>query len=410
MNWLLEAGVALIVAVTYLGVALGKLPGLRMNRASIALTGAAACVLIGALSLEDAWRAVDGTTIVLLLAMMVLNANLALSGFFRLVARFVLANVHTPRALLAGIVVSSGCLSALFLNDTVVLMLTPVVALALKRLGRNPVPYLLALALSANAGSVATLTGNPQNILIGTQSGIGYLEFARHMTPVALFALLVVYVVVLVAYREEFSGGARLTLTAPLPAAHVHRWHLARSVLATLGMLVAFMAGANTAAAALVASAWLLVTRRVKPDRIFAQVNWTLLVLFAGMFIVTHALEVTGLTGALFTVLEPLTRAGALAFSVVSAVLSNLVSNVPAVLLLRALIAQLDNPQTAWLLLAMSSTLAGNLTLLGSVANLIVAEEAARRGVQISFTAYLRVGVPVTVLSILFGAWWLGRP
>jgi Na+/H+ antiporter NhaD/arsenite permease-like protein len=402
----MELAVILIVTLTYVGVGLGGVPIFRMNRASIAFTGAALCVLVGVFDLEQAWRAIDGQTIVLLLAMMLLNANLALSGFFRLVARVVLAQVRTPQMLLAGIVVSSGVLSALFLNDTVVLMLTPLVAVALKRLERNPVPYLLALALSANAGSVATITGNPQNILIGTTSGISFLNFAARLSPVALVSMLIVFVLVRLSYRQEFSSRAVFAFTKPLPVGRVHTPHLLRSLLATLGMLVAFLAGVNVAAAALIAASWLLITRRIKPERIWNEVNWNLLVLFAGMFVVTHALEAAGLSSTLFAAARPLLEAGSLAFSAVSAVLSNLVSNVPAVLLFLPVLK--DSTETTWLLLAMSSTLAGNLTLVGSVANLIVAEESARRGVKIGFLEYLKLGVPVTLLSIGFGVWWLG--
>jgi Na+/H+ antiporter NhaD/arsenite permease-like protein len=403
-----------IVVLTYLGVALGYFPGLRMNRASIALTGAAACVAVGLLSLEDAWKSVDGATIVLLLSMMILNANLALSGFFRLVARAVLARLSSPRALLGGIVVSSGVLSAIFLNDTVVLMLTPLVAIACKRLKKPPVPYLIALACAANAGSVATITGNPQNILIGVASKIPFLEFTARLGPVALVALGLTYVIVVLAYPKEFlSTQARAEdLSAhdrPLPIGRVHGPHLTRSLIAAAGMLVALVLGVNVATAAFVASSWLLITRRLKPERVFTEVNWTLLVLFAGLFVVTHALEVTGYSAQMFSSLEPLTKAGTFALSGVMLVLSNLVSNVPAVLLFKQIVPSLGDPTRVWLTLAMSSTLAGNLTLLGSVANLIVAEEAGRRGVRITFLEYLRVGVPLTVLSLLFGAFYLSR-
>jgi Na+/H+ antiporter NhaD/arsenite permease-like protein len=285
-------------------------------------------------------------------------------------------------------------------------MLTPLVAVALKRLERNPVPYLLALALSANAGSVATITGNPQNILIGTTSGISFLNFAARLSPVALVSMLIVFVLVRLSYRQEFSSRAVFAFTKPLPVGRVHTPHLLRSLLATLGMLVAFLAGVNVAAAALIAASWLLITRRIKPERIWNEVNWNLLVLFAGMFVVTHALEAAGLSSTLFAAARPLLEAGSLAFSAVSAVLSNLVSNVPAVLLFLPVLK--DSTETTWLLLAMSSTLAGNLTLVGSVANLIVAEESARRGVKIGFLEYLKLGVPVTLLSIGFGVWWLG--
>jgi Na+/H+ antiporter NhaD/arsenite permease-like protein len=223
---------------------------------------------------------------------------------------------------------------------------------------------------------------------------------------VALVSLLIVFVVVQLTYRQEFSSKTVFVFQKPLPVGRVHTPHLVRSLIATFGMLIAFLLGVDVASAALVAAAWLLITRRIKPERIWNEVNWNLLVLFAGMFIVTHALEAAGLSQALFAVARPLFESGGLAFSGVSAILSNLVSNVPAVLLFLPVLK--DGSDTAWLLLAMSSTLAGNLTLVGSVANLIVAEEATRRGVKIGFLEYLKLGVPITLLSILFGAWWLG--
>ncbi len=401
-----------IVILTYLGVALGYFPGLRMNRASIALTGAAACVAVGILPLEEAWKSIDGATIVLLLSMMILNANLALSGFFRLVGRVILARLSSPRALLGGIVVSGGVLSAIFLNDTVVLMLTPLVAVACKRLGRPPVPYLIALACASNAGSVATITGNPQNILIGVASKISFLEFTARLGPVAVVALGLTYLIVVLAYPREFLKLRPETSRVhdrPLPIGRVHGPHLTRSLMAAAGMLVALLLGVNVATAAFVASSWLLITRRLKPERVFTEVNWTLLVLFAGLFVVTQALEVTGYSDQIFKWLQPLTTLGAFALSIVTLVLSNLVSNVPAVLLFKPIVPSLGDPTRVWLTLAMSSTLAGNLTLLGSVANLIVAEEAGRRGVRITFLEYLRVGVPLTVFSVLFGAFYLSR-
>ena len=398
-----------IVILTYLGVALGYFPGLRMNRASIALTGAAACVAAGILSLDDAWKGIDGATIVLLLSMMILNANLALSGFFRLVARVVLARVSSPRALLGGIVIAGGVLSAIFLNDTVVLMLTPLVAVACKRLERPPTPYLIALACAANAGSVATITGNPQNILIGVASRIPFVEFTARLGPIAVVALGLTYLIVMLAYPKEFLGRAQAQGFGhrPLPIGRVHGPHLTRSLIAAAAMLVALVLGVNVAAAAFVASSWLLITRRLKPERVFTEVNWTLLVLFAGLFVVTRALEVAGYSAHLFRLLEPLTKAGVFALSGVALVLSNLVSNVPAVLLFKPIVPGLGDPTRVWLTLAMSTTLAGNLTLLGSVANLIVVEEAGRRGVRITFLEYLRVGVPLTILSVLFGAFYL---
>jgi Na+/H+ antiporter NhaD/arsenite permease-like protein len=394
-----------VIPLTLVGVAVGRYPGLRMNRATIALAGGVVLIAAGAISLEKAYAALDLDTLALLFSMMVLNVNLRGSGFFKLVGRWVVRWARSPRQLLALIVVTSGLLSALFLNDTIVLMFTPLVLEIVLALGRNPIPYLVGLVSAANIGSVATITGNPQNMLIGASSHIPYVRFTAALAPVALAGLGVAWGVLVLVYRKEFAHGRleaipeqRMRLVRPL---------MYESLLATAGMLIAFLAGAPIALAALAAAAALLITRRVKPQRIFREVDFSLLVFFAGLFIVTGAIESTGLSDRLFSVARPVAEAGVAPLAGVSVVLSNLVSNVPAVLLFRPLIPHLADPEKAWLTLAMATTFAGNLTLLGSVANLIVAESARERGVQLSFGEYLKAGVPITLVSLALGVLWL---
>lgn len=385
-----------IVLATYAGVAVGRWPIVRMNRATIALVGAAALLATGSLGLEQAFAALDPHTLLLLFSMMVLNANLRLAGFFGWVTAATLRVAHTPRSLLALLLATSGVLSALFLNDTICLMLTPLVLEVARRLRRDPVPYLVALATSANLGSVATITGNPQNMLIGMSGGIGYLAFARALTPVAVLGLAVAWGVLVLVFPTEFAPGA--LPEAPPARRRIYRPLLYKSIGSTILMLAMFLAGVPVAEAAFLAAAALLFTRRLKPDRVFADFDWQLLVFFSALFVVTGALDPSA-----WVVRLPEGLAGLMALT---AVLSNLVSNVPAVLLLRPLIPALEDPQRAWLAVAAASTLAGNLTLLGSVANLIVAESASRQGVHLSFGAYLKAGVPITLLTLLL-AWLL---
>jgi len=394
-----------VIPLTLVGVAVGRYPGLRMNRATIALAGGVALIAAGAISLEEAYAALDLDTLALLFSMMVLNVNLRGSGFFKLVGRWVIRWARSPRQLLALIVITSGLLSALFLNDTIVLMFTPLVLEIVLVLGRNPIPYLVGLVAAANIGSAATITGNPQNMLIGASSRIPYLRFTAALAPAALAGLAVAWGVLVLVYRKEFARGRleaileqRMRLVRPL---------LYKSLLATTGMLIAFLAGAPIALAALAAATALLITRRVKPQRIFREVDFSLLVFFAGLFIVTGAIESTGLSDRLLCVARPVAEAGVAPLAGVSVVLSNLVSNVPAVMLFRPLIPHLSDPEKAWLTLAMATTFAGNLTLLGSVANLIVAESARERGVQLSFGEYLKAGVPITLVSLVLGVLWL---
>jgi Na+/H+ antiporter NhaD/arsenite permease-like protein len=388
----------LVVGATIGGIAVGRWPLLRADRATIGLIGAALLLACGALTLDQALAGIDGGTILLLFSMMVLNGCLFLAGFFRVVTRLVVRVARSPRALLAVLIGVSGVLSALFLNDTVVLMLTPIVLELAGALRRNPVPYLLGLAVAANVGSAATITGNPQNIVIGSRSQIPYADFAGALAPVALAGLAICWLVIVLVYRAEF-GAARLELPAEAPA-RIYRPLLRKTGAVVALLLAAFLAGVPVPLAAFLAAAALLATRRLRPERVFKTIDWNLLVFFAGLFVVTHSLETQGLSAGLAALLAPLARAGLAPFGLATVLLSNLVSNVPAVLLLQGLVPSFADPRRAWLMLAAASTLAGNLTLLGSVANLIMAELAARWGVRITFRAYLQVGLPVTLLTV----------
>lgn len=390
-----------IILITISGIAIGRFPVFRMNRTTIALVGATALLAIQAISLEEAYRIIDMNTLVLLFSMMVINANLRLSGFFRILVNRIILIARTPMQLLVLIVFSSGILSGLFLNDTIVLVFTPLVIEIILILKRNPLPYLIALATSANVGSVATIVGNPQNMIIGVLSGIPFGRFLYYLTPGALIGLLIIVLIIRLADRNEF----RDQKLVPPPAAdmHIYRPLMIKSMIATVLMLIAFLAGVPVTLAALGAAALLLFTRRVKPERVFAEIDWSLLVFFASLFVITDILGRFLISTQVFSLTES-TSPGAIAeFSIISVVLSNLISNVPAVLTLSPLIRLMADPERFWLMLALTSTFAGNLTLLGSVANLIVAELARKRGVVISFGAYLKVGLPVTIITTIIG-------
>lgn len=400
-----QAVTATIVVITLVGVAIGRWPWLKMNRATIALVGATALIALGVIPLEQAFRAIDWNTIVLLFAMMVLNVNLRIAGFFHWVVSRVVRLARTPRRLLALVIGTSGGLSAIFLNDTIALMMTPLVLEMALALRRNPLPYLVALVTAANVGSVAAITGNPQNMLIGMSSGIPFVAFTAALSPIAIAGFAVIWLVMIVVYRTEFGSA---TLAQKLPReGEVHPALLRKAMIATALMLVVLVAGAPIPLAALTAAALLLISRRLEPERVFEDMDWGLLVFFASLFVVTGAIETSGLGHALFAWLRPWADGGPAKLTAVSLVLSNLVSNVPAVMLFRPVVPTLADPQTAWLTLAMATTLAGNLTLLGSVANLIVAEIARRRGVQLSFAEYLKAGAPIAVLTLLIGVGWL---
>jgi Na+/H+ antiporter NhaD/arsenite permease-like protein len=399
--------VSTIFGLTYLALALGKVPGLRVDRAGIAMIGAAAMLAAGVLSMRDAARAVDYETIVLLFGMMVVVSYLRLAGFFALATERIVARFSGPHSLLAVTIILSGVLSAFLVNDVVCVALTPLVLHLCERLRRPPVPYLVGLATASNIGSVATITGNPQNIIIGSLSHISYLRFAARLAPVAAIGLALNFVVVALVYRKALRGAMEaLPNGDERSRPRVHRGLLAKSIAVTLVAVGLFFAGQPIALIAL-AAAGILMLDRVRPEKVYGAVDWPLLIMFAGLFVVVHALEVTVVQTWGLERCHALLESPVVLVSALSVLLSNLVSNVPAVLLFKPLMEVMPEKELAWLALAMSSTLAGNLTVLGSVANLIVVENARRAGTELTFVEYLKVGVPLTVLTTLVGVAWL---
>jgi Na+/H+ antiporter NhaD/arsenite permease-like protein len=399
-----EIAAASIFAGSYLALAIGRVPGLSIDRAGIALVGACLMVAAGILTPEEAYRAVDLDTLTLLLGVMIVVANLRLSGFFMLANTWLLRFARRPITLLAAVVAVSGVFSAFLVNDTICLILSPLVLEMALGLKRRPTPYLLAVAMASNVGSTATITGNPQNILIGAFSNLPYLHFALALAPIAVAGLVLATVMIAAIYHREFVTAERLPLVRP--QLRVHRALVIRALLATAIMILLFFVGQPPAKAAIVVGGLLLLTRRLKSERIYAEIDWSLLLMFAGLFIIVaggqRALVTPGVTAAGRMHLDHVP-----VLSAVTAVLSNLVSNVPAVLVLKPFVEALPDHDTAWLTLAMSSTLAGNFTVLGSIANLIVVHHAAARGVRIGFWEYFAVGAPLTMLTIAIGTFWL---
>ena len=400
----LERTAALVVfALSYLGLGLGRLPGLRVDRTGVAIIGGALMVLSGALPWNEAVLAVDAHTLVLLFGMMIVAAYLRLSGFFSLVTLWAMRRASTPLSLLAAVIAASGVLSALFVNDVVCLVLAPLVLGMTRQLALPPVPYLMALATAANVGSVATLTGNPQNMLVGSVSNLTYRGFLLREGPIALVGLGCVFLVVWLVYRRdlprELAGPEMRTRTS------VHYPIMRKTLAAVAVMLIAFLAGVPIALVAIAGAAASLFTRRVNPQKVYREVNWQLLVLFVGLFVLTGGIEKSGLVEDLMQIANTIGLHRPAVLTVSVALLSNLVSNVPAVLLVKPLIPTFGEPARGWLILAMASNLAGNLTILGSVANLIVVEAAREARVEIRFAEYCRVGVPLTVLTLVLG--WL---
>ena len=392
---------------TYLVIAIGRLPGLQLDRAGAALIGASLMVALGVLPFEEVYKAVDFDTIILLLGMMIVVANLRLSGFFRLVNGWVVTRARRPLVLLAAVVLVSGLFSAFLVNDAICLVMTPLVIELVTKLRRNPAPYLLAIATASNIGSTATITGNPQNMIIGGLSHIPYGTFAAALSPIAGIGLVVTAALIALVYRAEFW--TRETFREEPDRARVHPPIIVKSVAVSLAIVAAFFAGVAPAKAAILGGALLLLTRRIKSEKVYAEIDWTLLLMFAGLFIVIAGLEKSVLTPETVAAVGSLHLERLPVLSTVTAILSNLVSNVPAVLALEPFLASLKDQQHAWLAVAMAATLAGNFTLLGSVANLIVVERARAQGIKLGFWEHFRIGAPLTVLTILIGVLWLGR-
>ena len=395
----------LIFFGSYFVFALGKFPWMKIDRPGAAIIGAVLMVAFRIVGPREALIAIDFATVVLLFSMMLVAANLRVAGFFERIAEWIIERLH-PHHLLPTVIFTSGLLSAFLVNDIVCLVLTPFVLHMARRLGLPPMPYLIAVATASNIGSAATITGNPQNMLIGSLSGISYLDFIAHLGPIAIAGLFLNWALLHRIYMRGISD--RVAVAAVLSAPEFQYERMRRKpVVVLLFVLAGFLAGVPPAMMAAIGAALLLITRTVEPRKVYDEVDWGLLVFFVGLFIIVAGAERAGLTAGL---LQPIARWDLHRipiFVAVTATLSNIVSNVPAVMLLRTLVVSFPDPHTGWLVLSMASTLAGNLTITGSVANIIVVERAAAEGVQIGFGEYFRVGLPVTVATLVFGSVWL---
>ncbi|MDE2039219.1 MAG: anion transporter [Elusimicrobia bacterium] len=386
-----------------------SIPGLYISRSAAALLGAVAMVAFGVLRLDQAYRLVDLNTMVFLLGMMIVVGYLEISGFFVEVELFILSRARTARGLLAMLIFSSGVLSALFMNDAVCLMLAPLLIRLISRARLNLNPYLIALAVSANIGSVMTPMGNPQNMIVTLHSAISFSRFTLVLAPLAVAGLFLSYWTICFLYPRDFAPGRALSTLNAIPPRS--RSRLLYVCLVGVGLMLALLAfNVSPPLAAISIAALLILAGATKPRDAFRYVNWDILLMFAGLFVVMGGLRHSGIVEAISGMFgdvlgAPLpARVGAL--SVVSAILSNIVSNVPCVIFLSNIIPGGGGHQALWLALAMSSTMAGNLTIIGSVANLIVFE-SAKSSTRVDFWEYFRVGAPLTILLIFIGTFYL---
>ncbi|MEO9332841.1 MAG: citrate transporter [Pseudomonas sp.] len=392
---------------TYLGMAAGGVRGLRIDRSWIACFATVLLLVSGALSMDDAAHHLDPGALLLLLALMLISAQFDFSGVYAWLNRYLTEHAERPAVLLLGVVMLGGLLSAVLVNDIVAFALTPLLCRSLHLRGLEPRPFLLALALSCNAGSAASLIGNPQNILIGQAGGLDFWGYVAVAGPPALAAMAIVYAVIWLQWRQRW-GEARPLLAGE---AAVELIHGARSyikpLLASLALLALFATALPRELSALLIAVLVMVSRRVDSRDYVSKVDWNLLLLFVGLFLVSGAaLQLPQLAqGAAWLAEHGLLPQGVISLASVSLVAGNLIGNVPFVVLLLGLMPELSH--SVLIGLAVMSTLAGNLLLIGSVVNLIVAEGAKRQGVRIGFVDYARSGVPVTLLSMTVAGLWL---
>ncbi len=395
--------VTLIFLLVYLGMFLGRLPGLALDRTGIALLGALLMVVGGRLDLTTAWAAIDLPTMALLFGLMILSAQLRLGGFYSCLTRRLASAKLTPGALLALLICISALLSALLVNDIVCLAMAPMLVEGCARRKLNPIPFLLGLVCAANIGSAATLIGNPQNILIGQTLQLSFVDYLGVAIIPVLAGLAISWLVIARAYHHRWI----LVVTPDVaPVKVFDAWQTVKGLIILLMITGAFLfASWPRELVALAAAALLLTSRRTASRQLLNLVDWQLLLLFMGLFVVHQALAAGDLPARSLDALAAcgidITRPGWL-FGL-AAVLSNLVSNVPAVMLL---LPAAKHP-AAGPLLALASTLAGNLLVIGSIANIIVVDQAARLGVSLGWREHARVGVPVTLLSLAVTAGWL---
>jgi Na+/H+ antiporter NhaD/arsenite permease-like protein len=397
--------IVIVFGLCYLGMALGRLPGLHLDRSGIAFGAGAVLVISGAVSPDAAWRLIDHDTLLLLLGLMVLSAEFRFSGVYAVLGQRLSRLASHPLRLLAVVILVAGGLSAVLVNDIVALALAPLLIQSLRQSGRPVLPYLLALACACNAGSAASLVGNPQNILIGQRGMLDFWAYSAVAAIPASLALLSVFLVIAVGWRGRW-GQARDPACLEGPVTPPRRLPL-KPWLLLAGLLLLFATPLPRELSALAVAVLLLLWRRRPARDYLLAVDGRLLLLFTGLFVVTGALGT--LPAAQVAATELTQRFGppdsAVGLGIASLLGSNLVGNVPYVLLLLSLWPTI--PGDALIALALLATLAGNFLLVGSVVNLIVAESAGRLGHRVGFWSFARVGVPVTLLSMSLTAAWL---
>ncbi len=397
----------IIFLVTYAGIAIGEIPGLALDRTGIAILGAIAMVASGVMSTEEAIRAIDFSTILLLYSLMVISSQFRLGGFYTWIALKITAMTDRPWRFLFIMMLASGGLSALLTNDIICFAFTPVIIMSTLKAGLNPVPYLIGLAMSANIGSAATIIGNPQNMLIGQIGRLPFGEFILWCLPPSVFSLTGAYFVLRVFYSKKIFLQPPTLSLQPEALPSFNRHQSTKGIIALLVLITLFFTPIPREVSAIVIAGLLLCSRTMRTRSILENIDWHLLTLFSALFIVIQAIEIIHLPERILGFLEAngMSLHSPYNLTIISTIVSNLVSNVPATMLLTRFLEQGVHEQ--WYVLALSSTYAGNLIVIGSIANLIVFEIASGYGVKITFKEHAKSGIPATILSLLITMLWI---
>jgi Na+/H+ antiporter NhaD/arsenite permease-like protein len=393
----------IIFVITFLGIIYTRLPKVNIDRPSAAFFGAVAMILFGVLTFEEAVLAIDFNTIALLLGMMIVIAVLELDGFFTFIAEKTISLSKSRNQLLIIIVFVTGIASAFLVNDAVVLLFTPVIIQICRSAKLNPIPYLIAEIMASNVGSAMTITGNPQNILIGMQSGISYSNFLFHLLPVSFLGMILIIPLTKIFFRKEFKNGSQLVFEGN--EFNFNFQSMKFSVPIFLGIIILFFfhhtLDLSIPLIALAGASLILIFGKIKPSKVIKEVDWVLLLFFAGLFIVVQGIEKVGVLDQ-FIDNTPISNnlEGLVSLHALSLVLSQIVSNVPYTILMLPILKSASS-DLLWLSLASAATLAGNATIIGAVANLIVIEVAKKYDIQIGFWKFFKVGFLITVLTLL---------
>ena len=395
-----------VFILVYAGMILGEIPGLALDRSGIALLGAIAILASGRLTLDEAVLAVDAHTLALLFGLMVISAQFRLGGFYTATVRQIAGHSAGPDTLLLLVIVAAGALSSLLANDIVCLAMTPMLIEVCVRRQINPLPFLLALACASNIGSAATLIGNPQNMFIGESLDLSFAGYLVDGGPPAILGLGVVWLVLRWQWRGRWAAAAEANPSGRVESVPFDRLQTMKGMVLLTAVVAAFLfTSLPRDIIALTAAGVLLMSRRMASREMVGLVDWHLLVLFAGLFVVNEAVERAGLLQELYAWFS---RVGIdLAQSewlfAVTPILSNLVSNVPAVMLL---LPASTGPH-AGAVLALASTFAGNLLIVGSIANIIVVEQARAQGIVVDWRTHAKAGIPFTLATLAIAALWL---